>query len=407
MVSTEYPPMPGGVGRFTHNLVSSLRLNNLDVKVVSDSHGSGDFHGLSPYIKHNSEVLLKIIEEKFKPDIVHIQHEFGLYGFYTSSLHPGKTRTGLDKFYDKCKIPIVTTFHTSMDFRQWMQLINTKESGNSRDILKLHLFIKYWKQLINYSSLHRINKQIMSKSAHGIVLSNYMKALIPRTNVVYHGSEPWPTTLKMTQKEAREKLGLPLEGKLALAQGFLTATKGWDIARKINLPNNWRLVINYSKNYYNTEKNGLDLGNSKSNKMIINLNKKYLSEEELSLLFFSCDAVFLPYKVSSGSGVMFDGLGHGKPFIASDLGFFKEFSTINLGIISKRDPRCFEKAFTDLEINYQNFESNVEKFKSRLKWDNIAKQHYLIYENIIKEKQAIPIKMISSKDVNIKNQKYT
>src|SRR6185503_19642277 len=167
MVSTEYPPMHGGVGRFTYNLVKSLRSNNLDVKVVSDSHVSGDYHGLSPHNKQNSELLLNIIQE-YKPHIVHIQHEHGLYGFYLNPLYPPKTSTGLDKFYDKCTIPIITTFHTSMYFKQWMQLISTKES-NSKDILRLHVFYKIWKQLINYTSLHRINKHILSKSAYGIV----------------------------------------------------------------------------------------------------------------------------------------------------------------------------------------------------------------------------------------------
>ena len=80
MVSTHYPPMLGGVGRFTYNLVKSLRSSNLDVRVVSDTHGSGDYQGLSPYNKRNSELLLNIIQE-YKPDIVHIQHEHGLYGF--------------------------------------------------------------------------------------------------------------------------------------------------------------------------------------------------------------------------------------------------------------------------------------------------------------------------------------
>ena len=91
MVSTEYPPMHGGVGRFTCNLVKSLRSNNLDVKVVSDSHGSGDYYGLSPHNKQNSELLLNIIQE-YNPDIVHIQHEHGLYGFYLNPLFPPKSR---------------------------------------------------------------------------------------------------------------------------------------------------------------------------------------------------------------------------------------------------------------------------------------------------------------------------
>ena len=89
MVSTEYPPMQGGVGRYTHNLVKSLRSNNIDVTVLSSSDGSGDYKGISPHNKNNSELLLQLVKET-NADIVHIQHEFGLYGFYLNSLMPSR-----------------------------------------------------------------------------------------------------------------------------------------------------------------------------------------------------------------------------------------------------------------------------------------------------------------------------
>jgi glycosyltransferase involved in cell wall biosynthesis len=376
MVCTEYPPMQGGVGRYTHNLVKSLRSNHLDVIVVSSSDGSGDYSGISPFNKRNSDVLLKLVK-KINPDIIHVQHEFGLYGFFFNSLRPSKTSTGLDKFYDECKTPIVTTFHTSMYFKQWMQLRNIKEKGNDNDYLRFYSLYKYWRHFINYSSMHRINKDLMSKSASGIVLSNYMRKLIPGTNVVYHGSVPYFQTDKK-RIEARKMMGLPEKGKLALAQGFITNTKGWDIIRKLKLPKDWKLVVNYSKNFYNDEKIRFEYHDDK----VINLDKRYLSEEELSLLFFSCDAIFLPYKVCSGSGIMFDGLGHGKPFVASDLGFFKEFSSKNLGIVAKRDPILFEKAFRQIAKHYTYYKSNVEEFRKKISWDNIAKQHVSIYNNI-------------------------
>ena len=73
MVCTEYPPMQGGVGRYTHNLVKSLRSNNLDVIVVSSSDGSGDYSGILPCNKRNSEVLLKLVK-KINPDMCRIAY---------------------------------------------------------------------------------------------------------------------------------------------------------------------------------------------------------------------------------------------------------------------------------------------------------------------------------------------
>ncbi|HEU5120143.1 MAG TPA: hypothetical protein VFT71_04070, partial [Candidatus Nitrosocosmicus sp.] len=173
---------------------------------------------------------------------------------------------------------------------------------------------------------------------------------------------------------------------------FFTATKGWDILKNMKMPKDWKVVVNYSKNFYNTEKSVLGLKGSKIGNQIINLNKQYLSEEELSLLFISCDAVFLPYKVCSGSGVMYDGLGHGKPFIASDLGFFKEFTDMKLGIASNRKPRSFEEAFVELEKKYGNYKTVVNEFRQIISWKFIARQHYLIYK-IISEKQKMAMEL--------------
>ena len=115
MVSTEYPPMNGGVGRYTSNLTRELNKFGLQVQVLSNENGHGDFFGLSPKNTKNYSVLLKIVNE-VKPDIVHIQFEHGLYGLKLNSLNPKKSNTNIDLFYDLCKTPIVTTFHTAFNF---------------------------------------------------------------------------------------------------------------------------------------------------------------------------------------------------------------------------------------------------------------------------------------------------
>jgi hypothetical protein len=49
---------------------------------------------------------------------------------------------------------------------------------------------------------------------------------------------------------------------------------------------------------------------------------------------------------------MFDGFAHGLPFVASDLGFFREFSSKG-SIIVKRDPVAFAYALKALEKDYE------------------------------------------------------
>jgi hypothetical protein len=116
MVTTEYPPMQGGVGRYSANL-ATLRKFGLDVFVVCNEKGSGDFYGLSPFNPHNSEVLLGVVS-KSKPDIVHIQYEHGLYGLVLDPINPTRISTNIDSFYARCKVPIITTFHSAYNFKQ-------------------------------------------------------------------------------------------------------------------------------------------------------------------------------------------------------------------------------------------------------------------------------------------------
>jgi glycosyltransferase involved in cell wall biosynthesis len=123
MVSTEYHPMQGGVGRYTKNLVTALRNIGIhDVHVVCNEKGAGDFIGLEPSNKYNSDILLELVD-KSHFDIVHIQYEHALYGLKLGNLYPKNTSTNIDSFYDICKVPIVTTFHSAYTFRQWMNLV--------------------------------------------------------------------------------------------------------------------------------------------------------------------------------------------------------------------------------------------------------------------------------------------
>ena len=122
---------------------------------------------------------------------------------------------------------------------------------------------------------------------------------------------------------------------------------------------------------------------------IINLNRGFLTDKELSILFYACDIIILPYTVTSGSGVMFDALAHGLPFIATDLGFFREFASKGLGIVVKRRPTEFAKAIKKLGANYSQYTKRIEEFNKELTWDNVALQHYALYTTVLGESEGI------------------
>jgi glycosyltransferase involved in cell wall biosynthesis len=386
MVSTEYPPMPGGVGRYTAILTRELRKLGFDVYVACNDKGKGEFSGISPGNVKNSDVLLEIVD-KIKPDVVHIQFEPGMYGLIIDTKDPRKSGTYIDSFYRKCKTPITTTFHSGYTLTQWMnQASLIKKSGRiGRLGIPLRFLIRFWKYFLNYKAFKNLNKDKLGLSRAGIVFSCYMSNILGGGRVIYHGAEPSIPPNPENKRNARSMFSLPQDGRIALALGFKTSTKGWDIIKKIDIPSGWRIVINSSKSYYNTEnydeKWEEDNNNNSNNKNnIIDLQRGLLSEEELSMLFYAADVVILPYKVTAGSGVMFDALAHGLPFIATNLGFFKEFAALGLGMTVKRDPSEFSNGIKNLDRNYSNYTKSINAFKQKLKWDFVASQHASIYQ---------------------------
>ena len=397
MVSTEYPPMPGGVGRYTSNLTNELRKAGLDVYVVCNEKGDGQYSGISPKNPHNSDVLLKIVND-LKPDIVHVQFEPGLYGLILDPFDPKKSGTYIDAFYTKCIIPIVTTFHTGYSLSQWIsQASLIKKSGRIGKLgIPARALVRFWKYFLNYQAFNNLNKEKLRMSAAGVVFSHYMSERLEngtndagsnggKCHVIYHGSEP-AVHPPLNKKEAREKFSLPQEYRIALAHGFRTATKGWDILGKMKMPDGWILVVNSSKGYYSTE--NLDLKWEKGNN-ILDLQRGFLSEEDLSILFYASDVIILPYKVTAGSGVMFDALAHGLPFVATDLKFFREFASQGLGITVKRNPHAFSRGIKKLDRNYFKYAETVDLFKQNLKWNVVARQHSQLYYSIVNTRRDL------------------
>jgi hypothetical protein len=86
---------------------------------------------------------------------------------------------------------------------------------------------------------------------------------------------------------------------------------------------------------------------------------------------------------------MVDGLAHGLPFVA---GFFREFSSKGLGITVKRKPDAFANGLRTLANDYDAYVGEVSKFKEKLKWDLIARQHSALYQHVLNAKKAIAIR---------------
>jgi hypothetical protein len=162
--------------------VNSLRKEDVEVLIVCNDSGEGNFNGISPYNSNNSEVLLRLVTD-VQPDIVHVQYEQGLYGLHLNPLLPRATTTNIEQFYDYCKVPIVSTLHFAYNFEQWMRLIVPLDNRKLGGIgTLLGMAYDYWTHLINYKSFTSLIEQKIGRNRCGIVFSNYLTNLIPGTH---------------------------------------------------------------------------------------------------------------------------------------------------------------------------------------------------------------------------------
>jgi glycosyltransferase involved in cell wall biosynthesis len=401
VVSGEYPPMKGGVGRYTYNLVHALaKKSDIDVSIAVSAPTAASTGAKSSNItlypgivrkgdKQNSDHLLQLVSET-NPDIVNIQYERGLYEVDTTIKHTiwrlvhGST---LDRFYRKCPVPIASTLHTVFpeeEYRTYVKDRALRKEGRFGFLpMPMRAAIRRWVMEQRYDLLLEV-----VRLSDGIVSpARTIKDIVRRGTVIYHGAEPGIEVLsandrKQKQQQFRNELGLPSDKMLLLAFGYAGSYKGFDVLGSMRLPNSWSLVLKQTKHERGSEK-PIDIRNNGDGSNIISLHLGYLDDRTLSKLFFACDAIIFPYRVVSISGVMFDALAHGLPFIASNLRFFKEFSDMGLGIVCNRDVHSFEKAIANLAISYDEHRTRVEQFGFNLRWSHVAQKHIEYFLELI------------------------
>jgi glycosyltransferase involved in cell wall biosynthesis len=417
--------MKGGVGRYTYRLVNALKKNdkkkNIDVYIVTNSHkekekantditsspplvgdnnnittttsvhdnidnsnddddSKGVYHGITKKgdIK-NSDRLLALVQQ-LKPDIVNIQYERGLYEIDTTIGHMFRRilhGSTLNKFYKKCPVPTVSTLHTLFPYHEYKEYIKERASRKEGRFaflpLPLRAAIRKWVMNQRYGLL----QEVVMLSSDIISPANTIYKIVKRGTVIYHGAEPAQYLSAANKEEFRKELGLPNDKMLLLAFGYVGSYKGFDILDNLHLPEDWSLVVKQNKHELGVEQ-PLRIKNA------INLSLGHIDDVTLSKLFFACDAIIFPYKIVSVSGVLFDALAHGLPFVASNLDFFREFEEMQLGLTCSRNATSFSESIANLAEDYNRYRKNVEQFNPKLRWSKIASDHIEFYSKLLK-----------------------
>jgi glycosyltransferase involved in cell wall biosynthesis len=359
-VST-YPPIECGIGTYTSYLNETLRKIGNETFVVSPlgAQGAGVFPIYRPESTSMSTQIFDISAE-FTPDIIHIQHEYGLYG-----PQRGVHVIGLIVMYKLAGIPVVTTLHT------------VQEEPDHAESTLLRL--------------------IVSESSAVIVHEQFQKDTLvkhfgqeEKIHVIYHGIREVEVI-----KDAKKKLGI--EGKkVILLCGYFRPTKGFkeivelmpeickqanDIVLLVAGKSRGLEFQEYQREFYEA------INNSPVNDRIVVLRGQF-PQHTFDTIVSASDIVVLPYVKGAQSGIMAQCFAFNKPVITSNLlAFRKLVKRSNGGWICKSNKEYIQdiiKILRDDDL-YRTLQNNIKEYvKNYSSWTIIAQQHIKAYQSVVR-----------------------
>lgn len=182
----------------------------------------------------------------------------------------------------------------------------------------------------------------------------------------------------VNKEEAKSRLNLN-QDKIILFFGFIRDYKGLDtlvealniIRRKIDVT----LVV--AGEFYSDEKKYIELIDKLGLQNTVILKKDFIPTTDVKYYFSAADAVVLPYKSATQSGIVQVAVNFEKPVIATDVGGLGEVidNGISGFVVEKENPEAFANAVIRFyEENREiEFSANMKSLKEKYSWQNFVK----------------------------------
>lgn len=359
-VST-YPPIECGIGTYTRYLTDELKSLNNEIYIVSQIGAQGK-NVFPVYSVESNEIASQIFNTstKITPDLVHIQHEYGLYG-----LLKGVQIVDLIVRYRMIGTPVIVTLHT----------VGEKLERQEKIILE----------------------NIVSESSAVIVHEEFQKDTLAdffgyeeKIHVIPHGVREVNAI-----QDAKKKLQIKNK-KAILLCGYFRPTKGFhkivnifpDVCKRLD---DVVLVVagkmrgydylDYQRKFFNA------INNSPVSDKIIVLRGQF-PQYTFDTILSASDIAVLPYEKGSQSGILAQCTAFNKPVVTSNLKGLKNWiAASGCGLVANDDSEytsCICRLLTDAKL-YNQCKTNMRRYvKEKVNWEKIAKAHREIYHKIVK-----------------------
>ena len=355
-VST-YPPIECGIGTYTGFLVEALKKTSSEIHIISQ-YGAEGRHVYPSYSPGEDGIAGKIFNAAVKvtPDLVHIQHEFGLYGELD-----GIAVLELIYRLKSTGTPVIATFHTVEE-----------ESG-------------FRKALILRTMCRELDGIIVHGQKHVDILQTVFNAERSKLFLVPHGAREMNPIA-----DAKKKLDLE-DKKVILLAGYFRPTKCFDrivdlfpqIVKKV--PDAWLVLSGKLRMLeFSTYRAMLfEKINNSAAKDRIEVFRGQFPQKTFDTILSAADIVVLPYAAGAQSGIMAHAMAFGKPVITSDLPAFVDIlKRSEIGFYAQTDDQYVDSIVTLLTNPeaYKKFSQNeLTHIKEDISWDIVAQQTLNVY----------------------------
>ena len=371
---SSWPPRHCGIATYSQELVHALREKGSEIHIVchtdGGSQGEKQVHPVIDTKEAGWDQTVYETVREIRPDVVHIQHEFGLYR--TQGDHSSSLFRPLFRWRVEGKFPVVVTFHSVYT--------------------RLNRMIRLYMDLI----LRQIDAGVVHAEYQWVYLPLNIGRLPENVYVIPHGAN---SSVNVSKEEAKERYGLA--GKRVIGMiGWFTPTKAfhrvielWDELTEhleektlLVLAGDARMGDPAQTEYKKDLLARVDRCTSRSRIKLVLGSFSPLEYERVLSCF---DVMVMPYTFASQSGNLAHSFALGVPVIVSGLeGLKAEVEASGGGIsVPPGDNAELKRAILmmmgDDHLRKRYAQKARQYVKKRIAWPLIAEKHMKLYQKVI------------------------
>ena len=340
------------------SLVKNLKKKNIRIDLIT-------------YVAGKPLSFMRILPKLKKYDLIHLQHEYGLLGFY-----------GFPFFF---LLPLIWLLNKKIIISMHTVLSQKEKIDENflKGFLRKILYISQNKLIKYISNLVIVNEQFFKD-----ILVEQYNFSADKVKVIPQGVR---YNLKLTNKhKAKKELGL--YGNVYLMIGNLTSDVGAD------------LILNQAEDIgktiiFATNPKGANTRNRKKTEEYINFNKEIVKKNNFNKFvrfdlkeipddlwwkyFSAADLILQAYRGGIRSGVFSDAMVSKTPVIASNIPFFREmvkkYGSLKIAENERDYPRIIKEAMKP--DNYHEMRKECKRYLKENKLSVVAEKYKKLYSS--------------------------